>query len=97
MRDCCFDDPLARVVVLEGLSQQVTDEEHLDAAVSQRVVEQQVGSVGRRQARELEIGPVQKHALEHPDLRIYVKGVHVPVARRLVTTGADMVPPPGLQ
>ena len=83
----------AHRVVAQHVGQQALEVEHLDAAIGERVrervvllagaadpedvVEQQRVLVVRREPLELEVGAVQDHAPQHPDL-----GAHVQAAWR---------------
>ena len=78
------EQPLARVAVLERLGEQLVEQQHLDAALAHQVdervellagaahpdhvVEQQLVAVRRRQALVREVGPVDDHAAQRPDL-----------------------------
>jgi hypothetical protein len=89
--DHAVEQPAPGVVVLDRLGQQLAHIQHLDAPLPQRVgerivllagpldpehvVEQQAGAVGRRQPPELEVGPVQQHPPQDPDLGIDMEGV----------------------
>ena len=80
------EQPLASLLVLERLGQQLVQEQDLDAArahqVDERVellpraphpddvVEEQIVAVARREPLVRQVGPVHHHRVELPDLRV---------------------------
>ena len=81
-----LEHPLTGVVVLERLGQQVVEQQHLDAAPAHHldervelllgaahpdhVVEQELVAVGRREALVRQVGAVDDHRAQRPDLRV---------------------------
>ena len=84
--DPAGEQPLARLGVLEGLREQLVEQQHLDAALAHQVdervvllagaphpdhvVEQQLVAVRRREPLVGEVGPVHHHRAELPDLGV---------------------------
>ena len=84
------EQPLARLRVLERLGEQVVEEQDLDAALAHQVdegvvllaraphpddvVEEQLVAVRRRQALVRQVGPVDHHRPERPDLGVCPAG-----------------------
>lgn len=82
--DDTIEQPLAGGVVPDGLCQELSDEDHLDAVLAEglredvvllpcpldtpHVVVEQVRAVRRREAVQLQVGAVQQHAAESSDL-----------------------------